>query len=230
MITRIPFTSVLSVLALALVACGGPEGGSGEGAPPGADPNDGYVVNGRIEGRSVGSGTVEARDRGSFFFPSGGGGVTRLATGTLEADGSFAVTLPEVPEGAITSIEKDDVSVFRCDATALDVAPVGVGVLHAAFEVAGGDKLAYGVQQGDSTLFVTPEPDDLRVFHVYAEEAVSIRGSESCPAIPFHLEYDLDFVEGWNVFTATFVSETDALNYRIETGEVPAEAVWFESD
>lgn len=84
-----------------------------------------------------------------------------------------------------------------------------------------------GVQQGDATLFVRPEPGDLWVVWAYPDRALTVQGSESCPAIPFFLQYDLAFTEGWNTFPATFMSHTDARNHRVTTGDAPDEAAWF---
>jgi len=208
-------------------ACGGAGTGTTD-PPPGGQPNDGPALTGRIADWVGGSGAVEVRDSGPFFFPTASATASLLASGVIADDGSFDLTLPEEPTGTWAVVEPDTVSTFPCDASGLDLSVAGARVLLADFGVRDGAGLAFGVQQGDSTLFVRPEPGDLWVFWAYADRAVTVQGSESCPAVPFVLEYDLVFEEGWNTFSATFVSQTEARNYLVTTGDVPDEVAWFQ--
>ena len=225
---RVARAVVVSIGLVVLVS------GCGGGAPPVDDdgeptnggPVAGVTVTGSVQDWPGGTDTITVNDRGAFFFPTGGGAVTTLGTGAIAADGSFEVTLPGDPGGAFVTLVPDTVTTFGCDASGVAIDPAGAQLLLASFDAEAGG-LAFGVQQGSSTLFVAPEPGDHRVFHVYADRDVTVSGSETCPAIPFFLEYDLAFSEGWNTVTALFVSQTDARNYVVESGPPPSASVWF---
>jgi len=221
-------TVFVSIGLLVLVSgCGGPVPPGDDTDPPAnGDPVTGLTLSGSVQDWPGGTDAIQVRDRGPFFFTSGGGVVTTLATGPIAGDGSFEVTLPGVPDGAFATLDADTLSVFGCDASGVTISPSGAALLVADFDSEAGP-LTFGLQQGSSTLFVAPEPDDYRVFYVYADRDVSVEGSEDCPAIPFLLEYDLAFSEGWNTFTAVFVSQTTARNYVVSSGPPPAAAGWF---
>jgi hypothetical protein len=228
MTSRAPGTLFVSIGFLVLVsACGGPAPGDGNGSPTDGDPVAGPTLAGVVQGWPGGTDVFEVTDRGPFFFPIGGGVITTLATGAIASDGGFEVTLPGVPSGAFVTLDQDAVSTFGCDASGIEIDPVGARVLLAGFSVEAGSSVARGWQQGSSTLFVAPEPDDYWVFYAYSDRDVSIEGSENCPAIPFSLTYDLAFSEGWNTFTAVFVSQTEARNYVVASGPAPPASVWF---
>ena len=173
-----------------------------------------------------GADVVQVTDRGSFFFSAGSGVVTTLAAGAIDDDGRFEVTLPDVPDGAFVTLDEGNLSVFGCDASGIAISPSGARLLLAGFSAEAGS-LVLGLQQGSSTLFVAPEPDDYWVFHVYADRDVSVVGSETCPAIPFFLTYDLAFSAGWHTFSAVFVSHTEGRNYVVASAPPPSASVWF---
>jgi hypothetical protein len=153
-----------------------------------------------------------------------------VATSEIADDGSFAVTLPEAPAGAFALVEPDPVSTFPCDASRRTMEPSGAALLVAGFETGAGGTLAHGVQQGASRLCVTPVVGDLLEFYVYADRALRVRGSASCPAIPFVPEYDHELAEGWSTLHATFVSRTGAPTYEVTSAEPPTEAILFQPD
>lgn len=224
---RVARAVVVSIGLVVLVSsCGGAPPGDDDEQPTNGGPVAGLTVTGSVQDWPGGTDTITVNDRGAFFFPTGGGAVTTLATAAISADGRFEVALPGDPDGAFVTLVPDTVTTFGCDASDIAIDPAGARLLVASFEAEAGG-LAFGLQQGSSTLFVTPEPGDYRVFHAYADRDVTVSGSETCPAIPFFLEYDLAFSEGWNTFTALFVSQTDARNYVVETGQPPPASTWF---
>lgn len=123
---------------------------------------------------------LQVADRGPLFFKPGSGLVTTLAQATIAEDGSFEVTLPEVPEGAFATLDRDDPTVFGfgCDASGVTIEPTGARLLVASFSTGAGT-LVRRLQQGSSTLFVEPEPDDYWVFHVYADRGAH-RPGDGC--------------------------------------------------
>jgi hypothetical protein len=189
-------------------------------APVVDDEQNGSLL-GVVSGYSGGAGTVRV-------FPSGSGTSQPLATGTIEANGTFSVFLPN---GAAMA---PHVNAVTCTSIGSGTAPEDGCVIEGAGKIAGVEVAVYNSATPPVLLgylqLKTPPPlpaVSRTVVHYFADATlkVQVKKTSSPPVVVDN--YIQSFRKGWNLGLITVSSLTGGFNYdHVIAGTYPREVRW----
>jgi hypothetical protein len=176
------------VLVFSLIACG-PDTRT---TTPDADAAE---LSGKVENYSGGVGTLEVESGNGFF----------LATGTINADGTFEVILEDPTDSQVPFVA--DKTIYNCDdmtfssGSARGISTFDIRVLDETGRFRG------SLMQGTSlralkNMFSSNPIDGRLIGRMYSTEDVKVTGT-GCEVDPDGMDFELNLSKGWNFVTAT---------------------------
>lgn len=215
----IEFVAIIAMAAPCLMGCG--DGNSDSNGSNGSNGSGGdYTVSGELTNYDLGEKTISNSNRPD------------LAEGTVNADGTFEVTLADAStvEEFLEPVAEsgspfDGFSGFACTQEVYD--QVGTDIEFAAFPALtylGEDNEVKTAGLTSATrpdvTFPLPSAEGFHVRWIYASEAVTIQSTCSDGARSMDLELDA----GWNEMIIERISIDNNSQY---TGERPTEVEWI---
>lgn len=204
---------VLTLLTGALLAaCGG--------KPPEPPVNPARELSGTVQNWSGGSATLQAVTTGDNGEITGDIG----ATGTLAADGSFALTLPETPNAAALS----DSSITAVCTGAFDGTATPDAWQEAFADLAvqqnGGTRGFLTLASSEAAAdFQGAAVGDFIVTQIYVSKDVTIQGT--CTSEFGNFDTDVQLEQGWNLMVFTIKAIDPQSGFPSQFNSVSPEAV-----
>ncbi|THF88388.1 hypothetical protein E7T09_04060 [Deinococcus sp. KSM4-11] len=188
------------VLSLGLVACGTSTTGLPSPDPAGLTNK----VSGTISDWTYGAGTIEAQARPT---PSDASTYVKLSSATVNADGTFSLTLPTVD--AVTPYLNTFQQTPRTGCTGVFTQSVKTArqfsINTYALKKSDGSVIGYLVENNPDA-GTTRKVGDYYITHFYADQAFTATGTLDCPDSKITLSLNLK--QGWN----TAVTTTNAVS------------------
>jgi Bacterial Ig-like domain len=146
------------------------------------NPAPGFIVTGKVQAYSAGAASLTAITNDSATLPP-----ITVATGQIEANGSFSLTLPEtLEEGLLTS------SQTRCEGVTATPSSFNVAQVNSLDVVKDGRRIGELRHASSLDLFGSSI-----AAYIYVDRDVKIIGT--CQADGFSYNYNLDLKKGWNL-------------------------------
>jgi hypothetical protein len=222
-------------LALALTACGGNTTTTPTPTPAVPAPAPTLPVGGTIEGVPAG---VDLTEPGTTLQAVNGSGTT-LATATINADGTFNVTLQEPPASALDIAPTTSgnllspavaVSGFDCDTVDFSSGTAkGTAVLQLDIVK---DNIVIGVSRRASDVavaqawFGTNLPTGTAHIFLYVNEALTIKATKCFRTNNLNFNFEVVLGEGWNVLEITKAADGTVALVRLPDPEKDG-VKWF---
>lgn len=142
-------------------------------------------------------------------------GVPPLASTTIATNGSFAVTLPRVPETQLVGLFLDDEPFEGCTISEVSATPGLRGAPVQLFAEIGGNVVPVAPMEFTATATATGGTVTIRAAHyLYADRAGAVRGREVCAfaGVQTTTVVDIQLQRGWNRLTESVTVTVDGDN------------------